>query len=58
MSTKIMTIFAATAMALSLGFVAAPAASASTMSPPAAAAVPTQGSIALCFPLGSVVWCI
>ncbi|MBF6167061.1 hypothetical protein IU486_20250 [Streptomyces gardneri] len=59
MSTKFTKIFAASAMALSFGFLAAPAASAEAT--PSDAATPVTGSFGsavLCFPLGSVVWCI
>ncbi len=54
MSKKIKTA-AATVMALPLLVLAAPAASADSTS----AATPAGGgSVAICFPLGSVVWCI
>ncbi len=56
-------IMAVTALALPLAVFAAPAASAATM--PAAPATSHQatpigggGSLHICFPLGSVVWCI
>lgn len=55
MSTRITKILAAAAMILSLGLVAGPAASAET---PSDMATPAWGSVVLCFPLGSVVWCI
>ncbi|MBP1161815.1 MULTISPECIES: hypothetical protein [Rhodococcus] len=58
MSTKITKTLAATAIALTVGVFAAPAASASDT----VAATPALGSVALCFsvPLGSaaLVWCI
>lgn len=53
MSTRITKIFAATAIALSLGAFAAPVASADT-----ASATPVAGSVILCIPLGSVTVCI
>ncbi len=51
MSTKIAKVFAATAVTLSLGVLAAPAASAAPVSP---AVTPVLGSAALCLniPLG------
>jgi hypothetical protein len=56
MSTRITKVLAATAMAVSVGVLAAPAASAETT--PSDLATPVWGSVVLCFPLGSVVWCI
>ncbi|MBF6465782.1 hypothetical protein IU427_11425 [Nocardia beijingensis] len=56
MSTKITKILAATTMAVSLGVIAAPAASAETT--PSDVATPVWGSVVLCIPLGSAVWCI
>lgn len=55
MSTKISKIFATTAIALSLGAVAAPVASAAGPS-----ATPVEGSvvIGICIPLGSAEICI
>ncbi|MGW1737556.1 hypothetical protein ACWCPQ_01970 [Nocardia sp. NPDC001965] len=55
MSTRITKIFAATAIALSLGAVAAPVASAAAPS-----ATPIEGSvvIGICVPLGSATVCI
>ncbi|MEU1546364.1 MULTISPECIES: hypothetical protein [Nocardia] len=55
MTTRITKVLAATAMAVSVGVLAAPAASAET---PSDLATPVWGSVVLCFPLGSVVWCI
>ncbi len=55
MSSRITKIVAATAMALSVGVIAAPAVSAET---PSDAATPVWGSVVLCIPLGSAVWCI
>lgn len=49
---------AVAAIAVALGAVVAPAASAATPSGTAPAASDIDGSVALCFPLGSVVWCI
>ncbi|WP_433527235.1 hypothetical protein ACQPZ2_21745 [Nocardia pseudovaccinii] len=54
MSKKIVKTAAATVMALPLLVLAAPAASADS---PSSYATPA-GSVAICFPLGSVVWCI
>ncbi|MET9027157.1 MULTISPECIES: hypothetical protein [Nocardia] len=56
MSTKITKIVAATAMAVSFGVIAAPAATAETT--PSGAATPVFGSVVFCIPLGSAVWCI
>ncbi|MET9288297.1 hypothetical protein ACWEPH_08550 [Nocardia beijingensis] len=56
MSTRITKFVAATAMAASLGVIAAPAASAETT--PSNTATPVWGSVVLCIPLGSAVWCI
>ncbi|MGO4615080.1 hypothetical protein [Nocardia sp. 2TAF39] len=61
MSTKITKIVATTAMALSLGIVAAPAVSAST--PPSAdpvstPATPIVGSVGFCVMFGSVAFCL
>lgn len=53
MSIRITKIFAATAIALSLGAFAAPAASAAAPS-----ATPIAGSVILCIPLGSATVCI
>ncbi|MEV3959390.1 hypothetical protein AB0M34_00590 [Nocardia sp. NPDC050193] len=54
MSARITKLFAATAIALSLGALGAPAASAATSS-----ATPVTGSaIILCIPLGSAAVCI
>lgn len=61
MSTKAIKIAAATAMTLSLGTVAAPMASAHTtpsVVSPSNSATPVGGSVVLCFPLGSVAFCI
>ncbi|MCP2275806.1 hypothetical protein SAMN04244553_0636 [Nocardia amikacinitolerans] len=63
MSSTMIKTAAATAMALPLCFLAAPAASANPApaqpAPVSAAEVtPAGGSVILCFPLGSVVWCI
>ncbi|WP_433566101.1 hypothetical protein ACQP1O_13240 [Nocardia sp. CA-151230] len=58
MSSKMIKFVAAIAIALPLGVVAAPAASAATPSSTSTAVIPADGSIAICFPLGSVVWCI
>ncbi|MGY1939211.1 hypothetical protein [Nocardia gipuzkoensis] len=55
MSSRITKILAATAMALSVGVIAAPAVSAET---PSDAATPVWGSVVVCIPLGSAVWCI
>jgi hypothetical protein len=55
MSNKTVKTVAATVMALPLLVLAAPAASADS---PSSYATPTTGSVVLCFPLGSVVWCI
>lgn len=54
MSTRITKILAASAMALSVGLIAAPAASAETTP----SATPAFGSVFICIPLGSVVACI
>ncbi|MFI5715739.1 hypothetical protein [Nocardia sp. NPDC051750] len=51
MSTRIIKIFAATAIALSLGAIAAPAASAEPLAP-------VTGSVVICLPLGSATVCI
>ncbi|WP_157106504.1 hypothetical protein [Nocardia arthritidis] len=56
MSTRITKVLAATAMAVSVGVLAAPAASAETT--PSDLATPVWGSVVLCLPLGSAVWCI
>ncbi|MGK8522425.1 hypothetical protein ACRS6B_13105 [Nocardia asteroides] len=56
MSTRITKILAATAMAFSVGVLAAPAASAEGT--PSDAATPAFGSVVVCFPMGSVVFCI
>ncbi|MFF3567957.1 hypothetical protein [Nocardia jiangxiensis] len=64
MSTKMMKTVAATAIALPLFIAVAPAASAaapvakSTTSASVRTATPVRGSVNLCFPLGSVVFCI
>ncbi|TQM33347.1 hypothetical protein [Nocardia bhagyanarayanae] len=62
MSSKMIKTAAATAMALPLCFLAAPAASANPApaqgSPVSASVTPTTGSVILCVPLGSVVFCI
>lgn len=56
MTTKMIKAVAATSMALSLGFIAAPVASAATTpAPPPAEPVVT---IAVCVPFGSVIFCI
>ncbi len=55
MSTRITKICAATAIVLSFGLIAGPAASAET---PSEAATPATGSVFICVPLGSVVWCL
>lgn len=52
MSARITKIFAATSIALALGVVAAPAASAATSD------VQLFGSVAICVPLGSAEVCI
>lgn len=59
MSSKIIKFVAATAIALPLGAIAAPVASAGPIATSTSTAVtPVDGSLAICFPLGSVVWCI
>lgn len=63
MSSTMIKLVAATAIALPLGVIAAPMASADSIATAPAsstsiAVTPVDGSIALCFPLGSVVWCI
>ncbi|WP_157121391.1 hypothetical protein [Nocardia miyunensis] len=63
MSTKMKKIIAATVLGVPLTLLATPAALAESASVPAhtsaAAATPVAGgSVHLCFPLGSVVWCI
>lgn len=68
MSTGKIKIMAVTALALPLAVLAAPAASAAPMSAtvPSSAAVTSHqaapigggGSLHICFPLGSFVWCI
>ncbi|WP_328395657.1 hypothetical protein [Nocardia sp. NBC_00416] len=60
MSARITKIFAATVIALSLGAVAAPLASAAstpTPAPASAAADPIEGSVVICLPLGSASIC-
>lgn len=49
---------AVAAIAVALGAVVAPAASAATPSGTSPSASDIDGSVAICFPLGSVVWCI
>ncbi|WP_157116554.1 hypothetical protein [Nocardia vaccinii] len=63
MSTKMIKTVAAATIALPILFAVAPAASAATtVAQPAASsartATPVSGSVNLCFPLGSVVFCI
>ncbi|WP_405182287.1 hypothetical protein [Nocardia sp. NBC_01377] len=56
MSSKARRVFAATAITLSLGVIAAPIASAATPSSTSPGVTQT-GSVVLCFPLGSVEVC-
>jgi hypothetical protein len=59
MSGNKIKVAAATALVLPLGILAAPAASAAITTPVAAAPVAhATGSVHICFPLGSFVWCI
>ncbi|MGW0179807.1 hypothetical protein [Nocardia sp. NPDC003345] len=57
MPARITKLFAATAIALALGAVAAPAASAAT-GPIQAPVIPGLGSVEICVPLGSAEVCI
>ncbi|MET8779320.1 hypothetical protein ABZV58_30320 [Nocardia sp. NPDC004654] len=61
MSSKMIKTAAATAMALPLCFLAAPASATpapAEAAPVSASVTPAGGSVILCLPLGSVVFCI
>jgi hypothetical protein len=62
MSTTLIKTVAATALALPVLLVAAPAASAASIPTDVphtvASSVSPAGSVLLCFPMGSVIWCI
>ncbi|RMI34254.1 hypothetical protein EBN03_07555 [Nocardia stercoris] len=63
MATKVAKTVAASVMALSVGALLAPTASADPISSPTPSATDiggggSFGSVAICFPLGSVVFCI